>query len=141
MSPLTDLVAQLPWVTRLDETQDCISYRWGHMPLKALGDSFLMSRYKCRARARWRFEPLPDPFLPGLAPEPGIYCWAHLHTQFHRNLAEESRYEEEIARLGGQLLVYSARQEISRNEDWLQEAQRTGDDIDPPRPWPRARRD
>ena len=96
---LTGLVARLPWVTRLGETQACASYRWGHMPLKALGDPFLMSRYKCRNHARWQFSPLPDPYLPGLAPARGVFCWPHLLSQFHRNMAEQARYDREIARL------------------------------------------
>ena len=31
MSARTDLVARLPWVTRLKQTQDCDGYRWSHL--------------------------------------------------------------------------------------------------------------
>jgi hypothetical protein len=95
MSALTDRVAALPWMTRLDTTQDCDGYRWSHMPLKAVGDRWLMEKYKCRARARWRFTALLDVTGTGggydLDARDGTYCWAHLWTQLRHNPAEGDR--------------------------------------------------
>jgi hypothetical protein len=84
----TSQAAQLPWVTRLDRTQDCDGYRWAHMPLRALGNPELLAWYKCRNRARWQFREL------GALPVPargGTYCWAHLMAQLLANPAEEER--------------------------------------------------
>jgi hypothetical protein len=62
--------AALPGVTRLERTQDCGSYRWGHMPHVALGDLWLMAKYKCRNRARWQVD-----YRDGAS---RVVCWKHL---------------------------------------------------------------
>jgi hypothetical protein len=93
---MTELVARLPWVTRLERTQDCGAYRWGHMPLAALDSSQTMAKYKCRNRARWQFTALRDAFLPG--PD-GIYCWQHLCVMLRHNPDEDERTIRELRRL------------------------------------------
>lgn len=100
MSALTGLVARLPYVTRLDETRPCDSYRWSSMSFKAFSDPFLMSRYKCKARARWRFRALrPSKRNPFPAAD-GTYCWHHLFSAgLQHDLAEEARYRKAMDRL------------------------------------------
>ena len=105
MSATTDLVARLPYVTRLDATQDCDGYRWSHMPLKALADMDIM--------ARWQFRALPQPDQAAN----GTYCWHHLFSLgLWSNPAEEDRYRKALARL-------RAEQEISRNNSRLHPAE------------------
>jgi hypothetical protein len=62
--------AAVPGVTRLAASQDCSSYRWAHMPVKALGDLWLMKKYECRNRARWQVS-YPDG-------SSRVVCWSHL---------------------------------------------------------------
>jgi hypothetical protein len=96
MSAITDLVARLPWVTRLERTQDCDAYRWGHMPLAALDSSQTMAKYRCRNRARWQFTALRDAFLPA---SDGVYCWPHLGTALRHNMEEWERTARGLQRL------------------------------------------
>lgn len=99
MSTATDLAARLPWVTRLDQTQDCDGYRWSHMPVAALSSSQVMDRYRCKARARWRFTALREEDRYAFAARDGTYCWAHLWTQLQHNPAEKDRLQRELRRL------------------------------------------
>jgi hypothetical protein len=97
MSTRTDLVARLSWVTRLEQTRDCDGYRWAHMPHKALRDPEIMARYKCRARARWRFRADKRADLPA---HDGTYCWSHLWSLgLQHNMAEEARTNRGLAKL------------------------------------------
>lgn len=98
MSELTERVARLPWVTRLDETRDCDSYRWNHMPLKALHDPAVAAKWKCRARARWQFRALPAKRSADLAATSGTYCWSHLMVQLH-HMNEEGRTRRKLGEL------------------------------------------
>lgn len=99
MSTATDLAAQLPWVTRLDQAQDCDGYRWSHMPLAALNSSLTIDQYRCRNRARWRFTALRGEDRYAFAARDGTYCWAHLWVQLMHGPAEEDRLERELKRL------------------------------------------
>jgi hypothetical protein len=107
---LAKLVARLPWVTRLEETQGCDAHRYGHMPGKALRDPVLFATYACKNSARWQFTALlaSDGLRgPGLAATSGVYCWTHLFCQIRGYPAEEERYRRELARLrepDGQIL-------------------------------------
>lgn len=94
---MTRLVAQLPWVTRLEHTQDCDGYRYNHMPLKALGDPVIRAKYKCKARARWQFRALPESERNPLPSASGTYCWRHLFTQMRHLGPEETRYQRKMA--------------------------------------------
>ena len=92
-----DLISRLPWVTRLERTTDCDGYRWSRMPLKALGDTFLMSKYKCRASARWQFRADRRAQVPA---SDGTYCWAHLWSLgLQYSPAEEERTRRGLAKL------------------------------------------
>lgn len=99
MSSRTDLIARLPWVTRLEQTQDCDGYRWSHMPGKALRDRALFDRYRCKARARWMFRGLRGT---GLDADDGVFCWQHLLVQLRSSPAETERAERELGRLSEQ---------------------------------------
>ena len=100
MSELAGLVARLPYVTRLDETQACDGYRWSSMSRKALADSFLMSRYKCKARARWQFRALRLSVRSPYPAADGVYCWHHLFScGLQHDDAEDRRYRRALARL------------------------------------------
>lgn len=88
MSAMTELVARLPWVTRLSRAQACDGYRWSHMPLAALDSSASIARFRCKARARWKFTALPDTLL---AAPSGTYCWQHLLVMLWHNPDEEDR--------------------------------------------------
>lgn len=98
MSTRTDFVARLPWVTRLEQTQDCGGYRWAHMPGKALRDPAVMAKYKCRNRARWRFRALPESPRNPLPAQDGTYCWSHLWSLgLQHGMAEEARTKRKLA--------------------------------------------
>jgi hypothetical protein len=99
MSRRTDLIAQLPWVTRLDATQACDGVRWSHMTGKAMRDPELFSRYRCKMRARWQFTGLRGT---GLDAEDGVFCWQHLLVQLRSNPAEDARARAELGRLSAQ---------------------------------------
>ena len=99
MSRRTELIAQLPWVTRLDETRDCDGMRWSHMPGKALRNPAVFDRYRCKARARWQFTPLRGA---GLITESGVFCWQHLLVHLRSSPAEEDRARRELGRLSQQ---------------------------------------
>lgn len=90
MSTLPALMTRLPWITRLDEPQDCQAYKWTHMPQKALLDLDLMAKYKCRNKARWKLAALEGAPL-GLDARSGIYCWCHLWVQIDGHAAEKGR--------------------------------------------------
>lgn len=97
MSTRTDLVARLPWVTRLEVTQDCDGYRYAHMPLKAIRDPEVRARYKCKSRARWQFRALKRGVTPA---RDGTYCWSHLHALgLWHGLDEEARTKRGLAKL------------------------------------------
>jgi hypothetical protein len=103
MSALTDLVARLPWVTRLEKTRACDGFRWGHMPLAALDSSQTMEKFRCRARARWQFTGIHHEgrsrrvvFMD--APD-GTYCWQHLCVMLRHNPDEDDRTIRELRRL------------------------------------------
>jgi hypothetical protein len=100
VSERTDLIARLPYVTRLDETQDCDGYRWSHMSFKALRDPDLMAKYKCQARARWRFRAMKKSAANPFPAEDGIFCWHHLFSLgLFRGMAEEARFRRAMERL------------------------------------------
>lgn len=97
MSKRMDFVARLPWVTRLEQTQDCDGYRWAHMPHKALRDPVIMAKYKCRARARWQFRADKRAEIPA---QDGTYCWAHLWALgLQYSDAEQARTNRGLAKL------------------------------------------
>jgi hypothetical protein len=99
MSERTDLIARLPWVTRLERTQPCDGYRYTHMPGKALygNDPELLAKYKCKAPARWRFRALKRGPIPA---HDGTYCWRHLFALgLQHDLAEEARTSRKLAQL------------------------------------------
>jgi len=76
-----ETAAQVPGVRRLEHTQDCGSYRWGRMPLKAMDSSWLLAKYKCRNRARWQIA-----YAGG---RQRVVCWPHLPGALQsRELAE-----------------------------------------------------
>lgn len=95
MSRRTDLIAQLPWVTRLAATQDCDGVRWSHMTGKALRNRELFNKYKCRARARWQFTAFRGA---GLDAGDGTFCWQHLLVQLRSSPAEDERVQRELGR-------------------------------------------
>jgi hypothetical protein len=100
MSTRMDFVARLPWVTRLEVTQDCDGYRWAHMPGKALRDPAVMATYKCRNRARWRFRGLAPSQRNPFPAQGGTYCWPHLWSLgLQRNMAEEARTRRGLAKM------------------------------------------
>jgi hypothetical protein len=93
MSALTDRIARLPYVTRLDATQECDGYRYSAMSFKARRDPVLRATYRCKAPARWRFRALRArrPDLPPASD--GTYCWHHLFSLgLYHDMAEEERY-------------------------------------------------
>jgi hypothetical protein len=95
VSERTDLVARLPWVTRLDAPQQCQGYRYSEMPLAALASPELKEEYCCKNRARWRFRALTLSFAHN-----GIYCWPHLIARgLHANPEEENRTRQAIEEL------------------------------------------
>lgn len=104
MSAFSDRVGRLPWVTRLPETVPCDTYRYGHMPGKALWGSKgqaatpeLKEKYRCRNRARWQYRGLPDPAFP--PHDDGTFCWPHLMSRLYATPAEEARMKRELRRL------------------------------------------
>jgi hypothetical protein len=100
MTTRADYVARLPWVTRLEQTQDCDGYRWGHMPGKALRDPEIKAQYKCRNRARWRFRAMkPSSWNPVPASD-GTYCWPHLWSLgLQYGMAEDARTKRGLAEI------------------------------------------
>jgi hypothetical protein len=93
VSARTELISRLPWVTRLEPSQqDCRSYRYSHMTLRARQDPAVMARLACRNRARWQFTALP-----GSSAEDGAYCWAHLLVQLRCDPREENRTRTGLA--------------------------------------------
>lgn len=88
MSTLPALMTRLPWITRLDEPQDCQAYKWTHMPRYVLADLTLMNRYKCRNKGRWQLAALEGT---GRDARSGIYCWRHLRAQIDGHTAEKGR--------------------------------------------------
>lgn len=97
MSERTELIARLPWVTRLDRTQDCDGYRYSSMSFKALRDPVLKAKYKCRVPARWRFRALRRNPMPA---RDGVYCWSHLWSRgLQHDMAEYARTMRELAEL------------------------------------------
>jgi hypothetical protein len=102
MTTRTDYVARLPWVTRLEQTQDCDGYRYAHMPLKAVGDPEIRATYKCRARARWRFRALASSRRNPAAAQSGTYCWSHLWSLgLQHGMAEHARTQRGLAKIVG----------------------------------------
>jgi hypothetical protein len=100
MSERTDLIARLPWVTRLESTQDCDGYRYSAMSFKAFRDPVLREKYKCKAPARWRFRALKqrDPRL--AQAQDGTYCWRHLFSLgLQHDMAEEARTTRGLEKL------------------------------------------
>jgi len=97
VSARTDLVARLPWVTRLDQAQACDGYRWSSMSFRARRDPELMAAYKCRVPARWRFRALKRNPMPA---QDGTYCWSHLWAAgLQHDPAEEARTRRGLARM------------------------------------------
>ena len=97
MSARTDLVARLPWVTRLERTQPCDGYRWSSMSWKARCDPELMAKYKCKVPARWRFRALKRNPLPA---RDGTYCWSHLWAMgLQHDMAEQARTQRGLAKM------------------------------------------
>jgi hypothetical protein len=97
MSAVTDLVARLPWVTRLNQSRDCDGYRWSRMSFKARRNPELMARYKCKASARWQFR---ADRRAQVRADDGTYCWRHLWSlglQF--SPAEQARTNRGLAKL------------------------------------------
>lgn len=99
MSRRTDLIAQLPWVTRLEVTQPCDGVRWSHMTGKAMRNPELFDRYRCKMRARWQFTALHST---GLDAGDGVFCWQHLLVQLRSSPAETERAERELGRFSAQ---------------------------------------
>jgi hypothetical protein len=97
MSARTELVARLPWVTRLEQTTDCDGYRYAHMPFKAFRDPEIMAKYKCKVRARWQFRALKRGATPA---RDGTYCWSHLWALgLYHGLDEEARTRRGLDKL------------------------------------------
>lgn len=97
MSARTDLVARLPWVTRLDQRQACDGYRWSSMSFRARRDPELMAKYKCKVPARWKFRALKRNPMPA---QDGTYCWSHLWAEgLQHDMAEEDRTRRGLARM------------------------------------------
>jgi len=100
MSAHTEYVARLPWVTRLEQTQDCDGYRYAHMPLKAVGDPAARAKYKCRARARWQFRALAPSRRNPAPAQSGTYCWSHLWSLgLQHGMTEHVRTQRGLARI------------------------------------------
>lgn len=100
MSTRMDFVARLPWVARLDATRDCDGYRWAHMPGKALRDPALKATYKCRNRARWRFQALPGSRRNPMPARDGTYCWSHLWSLgLQHGIPEQERTKRGLAKM------------------------------------------
>jgi len=112
MTPRMQLVARLPWVTRLDEAHPCDGYRWSHMPLKAIygrrgqpPDPAELEKYRCRKSAWWKFEAIFPSTREAQAPD-GIYCWQHLFSLGLRaNMAEDARFQKAARRLREQIIA------------------------------------
>ena len=97
MSARTDLVARLPWVTRLKQTQDCDGYRWSSMSWKARCTPELMATYKCKVPARWKFRALKRNPMPATD---GTYCWSHLWAMgLQHDMAEQERTFRGLAKM------------------------------------------
>jgi hypothetical protein len=97
VSKRTDLVARLPWVTRLEETTSCDGYRWSAMSFRARRDPELMAKYKCRAPARWKFRALKRNLM---FSQDGTYCWSHLWAMgLQHDMTEEARTWRGLARM------------------------------------------
>jgi hypothetical protein len=100
MTTRMDYVARLPWVTRLERTQDCDGYRWGHMPDKALRDPEIRAKYKCRNRARWRFRAMKPSSRNPFPASDGTYCWPHLWSLgLQHSEAEDARTKRGLAKI------------------------------------------
>lgn len=97
MSELTELMARLPWVTRLDEAVPCTGFM-SHTPLKAvyrMGNRPPVGGYHCKKTARWQFTALPDS-----GARDGTYCWPHLLSRgLHADLTETCRTQRGLDKL------------------------------------------
>jgi hypothetical protein len=99
MSEMTELIARLPWVTRLDETDVCDGFM-SHTPLKAvfpMGNRLPagLDGYRCKKTARWQFTALPDS-----GARDGTYCWPHLLSRgLHADLTETWRTQRGLDKL------------------------------------------
>lgn len=90
MSRQTEIAAQIPWVTRLDEPSPggCIGMR-SDTPLKALyrwgagkaNPPVGLADYRCRNSARWHFKALENMDTWEHVTQSGDYCWSHLVHQ------------------------------------------------------------
>jgi hypothetical protein len=99
MSERTELVARLPWVTRLARPAQCTAIK-AHTPLKALyrmggKPPVGLDRYRCKQPAYWRFRSLKKSMA-----RDGDYCWSHLrHHGLYGDMDERERTNRAMARL------------------------------------------
>lgn len=99
-----ELLARLPWITRLDDPPRCEQYRWSAMSvrsavaIKSGGDPAVEARYRCKRLGYWRFEGVTtkvnDTLEVGFeVGKSGIYCYAHLISEAFIPYRETWRYE------------------------------------------------
>jgi hypothetical protein len=100
----TELLAHLPWITRLPEPAKCDAYRWSSMSVKSamalkLGnDPTTEKKYRCKRHAYWRFEGITSKVNDTLeigfeVGKSGTYCYTHLVTEAFIPYRETWRYE------------------------------------------------
>jgi hypothetical protein len=93
------LAAQLRWVTRLDQAQQCEGFL-ARTPLKALyamggKPPVGLDNYRCKLPAYWRFTALKKSHA-----RDGVYCWLHLvYRGLYGDTLEEARTHRATAAL------------------------------------------
>ena len=97
MSEMTELVARLPWVTRLGEATLCDGFM-SHTPLKAvyrMGNRPPVGGHHCKNPALWCYQAPPES-----GAQDGTYCWPHLLSRcLYRDLKETARTSQELDKL------------------------------------------
>lgn len=97
MSEMTELMARLPWVTRLDEAVPCEGFM-SHTPLKAvyrMGNRPPVGGWHCKKTAQWQFTAQPES-----GARDGTYCWPHLLSRgLYRDMMETTRTSQALDKL------------------------------------------
>ena len=108
MTKRTEIAEQIPWVSRLDESTQCIGFKNG-TPLKAIynwgpGKSnppVGLEKYRCRNPAWWYFEALGPVDEWDFVADTGTYCWSHLVSRaLHGTYRETLRFQKWLSENG-----------------------------------------
>jgi len=86
-----DFLKRLPWIKWLKEGRTCDGYRYNRMPVKAMHDSELKEKYRCKNPAHWKYKTLKKSWA-----EDGVYCMAHLYANCIWDMHEMARVERWI---------------------------------------------